>query len=88
MSRGPVVLLLFVGILSAAAGSLLAIDSQARSRGDDRGAEFQRLVGGLGGGAELDMSRCIHGFDPRLDGECGQDLGPIPAANPFCTCDG
>jgi hypothetical protein len=45
-------------------------------------------VGGLGGGAELDMSRCIHGFDPRLDGECGQDLGPIPAANPFCTCDG
>lgn len=38
---------------------------------------FQRLVGGLGFGPALDLSNCVSDFDPRLEGTCTMDYGPI-----------
>ena len=44
---------------------------------------FQELVGGLGFGPALDLSRCEFSFDPRLCPGCPADLGPVPAGRCF-----
>jgi hypothetical protein len=59
-------LLASAGLLAAAAGVLLAFGD----RSEPKSAEFHRLVGGIGGGSALDLSRCAGDFDPRLDPDC------------------
>lgn len=44
---------------------------------------FQGLVGGLGGGPSVDLVCPAH-LDPRLDGECRFDSGPIPGGSLVC----
>ncbi len=76
-------LLLALLLLVAAAGSVLLAQGQ-RQRHEARAREFHRLVGGLGFGPALDLSDCPFGLDPRLDGACGEDRGPVPNGRCFC----
>src|SRR5579871_3846529 len=75
-------LLLALVILAGASAAVLA--AGGRGRDSSRGEEFQRLVGGLGFGPALDLSACPFGFDPRLDGTCGEDCGAVPGGRCFC----
>jgi hypothetical protein len=68
--------------LTVAAGVLLALES--RDRSNQEGKDFQRLVGGLGFGPALDLSRCPNSFDPRLCPHCPADLGPVPGGGGLC----
>jgi hypothetical protein len=67
---------------------LLVVASAAVLVAEDRSLahteEFQRLVGGLGFGPALDLSGCAFGFDPRLDGGCAEECGPVPGGASFC----
>ena len=81
-SRGRVLLLLLV-LLAGAAGAVLAAENLARP-GPERDEPFQRLVGGVGFGPALDLSGCAFSFDPRLDGACAEECGPIPGGGYFC----
>jgi hypothetical protein len=67
-------------LLVAASAAILV----AGSRPPAHTEEFQRLVGGLGFGPALDLSGCAFGFDPRLDGGCAEECGPVPGAACFC----
>src|SRR5215472_5359021 len=81
-SRG-VGLLIVLLLLAGAAGAVLVTEARAH-RGEAHAEEFQRLVGGLGFGPALDLSGCAFGFDPRLDGGCAEDRGPVPGGACFC----
>ncbi|HEY7312179.1 MAG TPA: hypothetical protein VH643_22635 [Gemmataceae bacterium] len=77
---------LFVALLllfGAALVVLIAEDHASHLR-DDRSEQFQHLVGGLGFGPAVDLAGCAFAFDPRLDGGCRQDDGPIPGGACFC----
>jgi hypothetical protein len=76
-------LLLALLLLSTAAGAVLIAEAPHRQR-QERSAEFQRLVGGLGFGPALDLSGCAFGLDPRLDDSCSEQYGPIPGGRCFC----
>jgi hypothetical protein len=82
-SRG-VGLLVVLLILACAAGAVLVGEDLADRRRADRSEQFQRLVHGLGFGPALDLSGCAFGFDPRLDGTCSNDGGPVPGGGCFC----
>jgi hypothetical protein len=69
-------------LLAAAAAAILAAGTNPPQ--DQRGAEFQRLVGGLGLGPAPEPSRCESAFDPRLGPVCTYDVGPVPAGMTFC----
>jgi hypothetical protein len=73
-------LLLLVGM----AGAILVIEEHTQRRRAIPREEFQRLVGGVGFGPALDLSGCANCFDPRLDGSCEQECGPIPGGACFC----
>jgi len=81
-SRG-VGLLIVLLLLAGAAGAVLVMESRAH-RGEAHAEEFQRLVGGVGFGPALDLSGCAFGFDPRLDGSCAEEDGPVPGGACFC----
>jgi hypothetical protein len=83
MERGTV-LLLGLLLLTAGAAAALVIDAQGQRRREASAEEFQRLLGGLGVGPALDLSGCAFGFDPRLDGSCSEECGPIPGGACFC----
>jgi hypothetical protein len=80
MTRAPALLLMLLATLTAAAGACLVIGSRPAAGRDD----FQRLVGGLGGGPALDLAPCPFAFDPRLDSACAEDYGPVPAGTSLC----
>jgi hypothetical protein len=75
-------LLIVLVLLTGAAVAVLLTDG--RHPDGRSSAEFQRLVGGLGFGPACDLSDCPFGFDPRLDGSCGEDYGPVPGGRGFC----
>jgi hypothetical protein len=83
MSRATVLL---AGILAVTCAAVLIValagDSGARQHEPAR--SFHRLVGGLGFGPAVDLSRCEFSFDPRLCSACSQDDGPIPGGMFFC----
>ena len=81
-SRG-VGLLIVLLLLAGAAGAVLVTEARAH-RGEAHAEEFQRLVGGVGFGPALDLSGCAFGFDPRLDGSCAEEDGPVPGGACFC----
>ena len=68
--------------LAVSAGVVLALGAWSPEAG--RAGEFQHLVGGLGFGPALDLSRCEPSFDPRLCPACTQDVGPLPGGMIFC----
>jgi hypothetical protein len=78
-ARGRGLLLLLL-LLTAAAGAILVTEDRRSAHAE----QFQRLVGGVGFGPALDLSGCAFGFDPRLDGGCAEESGPIPGGACFC----
>ncbi len=74
----PVALVLLAGAAAA------VLTAEGRDRSAARAEEFQRLVGGVGFGPALDLSACAFGLDPRLDGSCSADSGPVPGGACFC----
>jgi hypothetical protein len=70
--------------LASAACAVLLAEGQTGSRRETNGEAFQRLVGGTGFGPAVDLTGCAFGFDPRLDGDCAADYGPIPGGACFC----
>jgi hypothetical protein len=77
-------LLLVLLLLVAASGAVLGYEGLVQRYRQGRAEEFQHLVGGLGFGPALDLSGCAFGFDPRLDGSCSEECGPIPGGACFC----
>ncbi len=77
-SRGNVLFILLL-LMTGAAGAILVAEDRRGRQWPARPESFQRLVGGLGFGPELDLSSCVFGFDPRLDGGRSTDYGSIPA---------
>src|SRR5438067_141503 len=78
--RGPARLLIGLLLLTGAAAAILTLEARQTRHSEP----FQHLVGGLGFGPALDLGDCPFGFDPRLDGACGEDHGPIPGGGCFC----
>ena len=74
--------ILFV-VLLVLVGATVAVPI-AENRRPYHGEQFQHLVGGLGFGSALDLSEDAFAFDPRLDGLCEWEYGPIPGGSCFC----
>lgn len=79
----PILLLSLLSILAVAAGTTLVIDAAAQRRHAERAEEFQSLVGGLGLGPALDLSRDPFRFDPRLADECADEVGALPGGGRY-----
>ena len=62
--------------------SVAAVGSTLSGTSDHLAAAraFQELTGGLGGGPTVDLACPAH-LDPRLDGECRFDAGPVPGGS-------
>jgi hypothetical protein len=82
--RSRFLLALSIALLAGTAGLLIASDSLVSTRRDRRSEEFQRLVGGLGLGPAIDLSRCGFSFDPRLCPDCPLNHEPVPGGVYFC----
>jgi hypothetical protein len=81
-SRGWVLLVAL--LLASASAVVLAVEGRLERFREQKSADFQRLVGGLGFGPALDLSGCPFGFDPRLDGSCAHEYEPLPGGACFC----
>ena len=81
-SRGLTVLFGLMLMAGSAMAVLVVegIDTPER----DSAVDFQKLTGGIGFGPAIDLSGCAFGFDPRLDGACSEDCGPLPGGACFC----
>ena len=82
-SRGTRLLVLLL-LLAGAAAAVLVREGWAQRQRQAHAEEFQQLVGGVGFGPTLDLSGCAFGFDPRLDGTCAEEYGPVPGGACFC----
>jgi hypothetical protein len=71
-----------IALLVIAAVWLVAADCTAPAR--PARDEFQHLVGGLGLGPAVDLSRCGFSFDARLCPECPAQHGPLPGGVYYC----
>jgi hypothetical protein len=71
-------LVLVVGAAAAVVGSAPG-DEQSLSAGELRG-----LLGGVGLGRAVDMSRCASAFDGRLFGRCDLRYSPLPGVDALC----
>lgn len=83
--RGPSVVVALVLALAAAATAAVASTSRRDPKEAARSAEFQTLVGGLGGGPAIDLARCARAFDRRLDDGCAFRTHPVPAGGAYCA---
>jgi hypothetical protein len=83
-SRGRVLVAVLIGVLTGAACLLVVRDGLTASSPNECGEEFQRLVGGLGMGPAVDLSRCAFSFDPRLCPDCPLNVEPVPGGVYFC----
>lgn len=76
--RAPALLGVTTALLVLATAAVVA----ESGRGDDgrasRGAEFQRLTGGLGLGPATDLARCERSFDARIGGACAEHADLVP----------
>jgi hypothetical protein len=72
-------------VFFGAAGVLVTGDSLAPAAGNGHAEELQQLVGGLGCGPAVDLSRCAFSFDPRLCPDCSLQHAPIPGGVYFCS---
>jgi hypothetical protein len=72
-------------ILLAVVASAILLGEACVQHGQSGTAQaFQHLVGGAGFGPTVELSDCAFGFDPRLDGNCAQECGPVPGGTCFC----
>ena len=70
--------------LSAAASAIVLAESRRNPLAAGRSREFQQMLGGLGFGPAIDLSRCTLAFDPRLAPVCDSQLGPISGGGFVC----
>jgi len=77
-------LLMAIAALAIAAIAVIVVDASPERADQKRSGEFQRLVGGLGFGPSLDLSRCAFSFDPRIESDCHWNTSPIPGGYCFC----
>jgi hypothetical protein len=82
--RSRLLLAIWMSLLAGTAGLLVAADGLFQAERDQRNEEFQRLVGGLGLGPAVDLSRCAFSFDPRLCPDCPLNREPVPGGVYFC----
>jgi hypothetical protein len=80
------ILVALVGAMTLAAGAALAVDAWLSAGRIVQAEAFQQLVGGQGFGTALDLSVCPFAFDPRVEGSCQFEDGPIPGGKAFCPC--
>ena len=66
-------ILCLITALTAAASIVVAVQSFGVDRRGAVGREFQSVLGGLGLGCQIDLSRCSWQFDPRVAGD--EDTG-------------
>jgi len=83
-SKTPFLVGALMAALAGAASLVLAADCLAPASEEGPAEELQRLLGGLGCGPAVDLSRCAFSFDPRLCEDCPLNHGPIPGAIYFC----
>ncbi len=83
-AKGPLILVTLIMTLTIGAAAILIAEALPQAQSEERGEEFQRLVGGLGFGPAVDLAGCVFSFDPRLCDRCPYDLGPIPGGAYFC----
>ena len=69
--------------LTCGAVAVASCGATRPERSARRSGEFQRLVGGLGLGPALDLSRCAPAFDPRVGATCPERVGAVPAGDAF-----
>ena len=72
-------------VFFGAACALVTADSVAPAAGNGHAEELQQLVGGLGCGPAVDLSRCAFSFDPRLCPDCPLNHAPVPGGVYFCS---
>jgi hypothetical protein len=77
-------LFIAVLLLTGAAAVILMVEERATQASLAQAQAFQHLVGGIGFGPAVDLSGCAFSLDPRLDGTCDVDRGPIPGGGCFC----
>lgn len=77
--RGPALLLALAVLLPVAAAAVLVASPMAADA-----EEFHGIVGGLGLGAAVDLSRCAASFDPRDGNACSLRHDPVPLGSLFC----
>jgi hypothetical protein len=85
--KGPAFLLSSLLVATVAAAGVVLLDHASHEQ-QARAEEFQGLVGGLGFGPAVDLSRCAFCFDPRICPTCSQNQGPIPGGVFFCPLHG
>jgi hypothetical protein len=81
----PRLIAVVLAMFFIAACALMTADSLAPAAGDGQAEELQKLVGGLGCGPAVDLSRCAFSFDPRLCPDCPLNQAPVPGAIYFCS---
>lgn len=77
-------LMLLITMATAMAGGITAEEYFRRPRERGMATEFQRLLGGLGFGGELDLARCGPAFDPRIVARCREDCGLVLCGRGCC----
>lgn len=80
MNRRLALLLALTLVLPAAATAAVLFGGDGVAASE----EFQTLLGGLGQGPALDLTRCPHEFDPRLGVACTWSLEPVPGGSHVC----
>jgi hypothetical protein len=70
-------------LVPAAAGLLLLAGVRGAGDAEDH-RPFQEMVGGLGVGPAVDLSRCGATFDPRVEPACCKRFEPLPGGSTFC----
>ena len=82
--RAPEGLAAAAAALLLAASGVLLLGSLRCARAEARSAEFQRTVGGLGGGTATSLADCEAAFDPGFHGGCALGEEPAPGGFAFC----
>jgi hypothetical protein len=75
---------LAAALLVAGAVAVVAASAPRRAPAEAAGADLQRLVGGIGAGTALDLSRCAFGFDPRVGTVCDGRHELLPGGGALC----
>ena len=82
--RDPERLGIAAAALAAAAACVLLAGSRRPAGDAARSEGFQRLAGGLGGGAALSLEPCEGAFDPAGAPGCALRLDPVPGGSRSC----
>ena len=83
-TKTPLVLALLLIGLAGAAVLVVTAHSRTPATSHEHAVALQRLVGGLGCGPAVDLSRCAFSFDPRLCQDCPLRHAPVPGGIYFC----